>query len=334
LTVTSIGRSEPAVAAAPSFAGLSLARPRIMGIVNVTPDSFSDGGEAFSAEAAVGRGLRLVDDGADIVDVGGESTRPGAAPVPLDEELRRVVPVVERLADAGVLVSIDTRRADVMTEAIAAGARIVNDVTGLTGDRRSLPLVAAGTASVVLMHMQGEPRTMQQAPRYADPAAEVRAWLSARIEACVAAGIGRERIAVDPGIGFGKTAGHNLEILNRLSILSPLCCAIVIGVSRKSFIARVSRNEPPKRRLAGSLAAALAAVARGAHVLRVHDVAETCQALAIWQAIDHPEELDGLKQDPGAATNPLGAGLGDAAAADHCLAATGLTRCDGGGAER
>lgn len=267
------------------FAGLALDRPRIMGVVNVTPDSFSDGGEAYPPSVAVARGLSLHASGADIVDVGGESTRPGAEPVPVEQELARVVPVVEELAGRGIVVSVDTRRARVMEAAINAGAAIVNDVTALSGDEGSMQVVAGSAASVILMHMQGEPRTMQLAPRYDDVVQDVSRWLHDRIEACEVAGIARERIAIDPGIGFGKTVDHNLDILAHLDVFAGLERPIVLGVSRKSFIARLSRNEAPKERVAGSLAAALLALSQGVHIFRVHDVAETQQALAVWQAI-------------------------------------------------
>jgi dihydropteroate synthase len=273
------------ISGAPAFAGLPLSRTLVMGVINVTPDSFSDGGETLEAQTAVARGLAMLEDGAGILDVGGESTRPGAAPVTVAEEIARVLPVVRGLTAAGALVSIDTRRAAVMEAAIGSGARIVNDVTALTGDPRSLSLVAEAGVSVILMHMQGEPATMQLAPHYEDAASEVHDWLVGRVTDCEAAGIGRERIAVDPGIGFGKTVDHNLDILAALDKYEPLGCALVVGVSRKSFIARLSRDEPPKGRLPGSLAAALAAVAGGAHILRVHDVGETRQALSIWRAI-------------------------------------------------
>jgi dihydropteroate synthase len=196
-----------------TFAGFSLDRARIMGIVNVTPDSFSDGGDAFAYEDAVARGLSLMNDGADIIDVGGESTRPGAQPVSIEEEIRRTVPVIKRLSDAGACVSIDTRHALVMEEALAAGAEIVNDVTALTGDSRSMDVVANANVPIVLMHMQGEPGTMQAKPSYEDAPHEVFEYLSARVHACEAAGIARERIALDPGIGYGKTIRHTLEIL-------------------------------------------------------------------------------------------------------------------------
>lgn len=279
-------RVEPAeTAGAVHFAGLSLDRPRIMGIVNVTPDSFSDGGEALLADQAVARGEAMLADGADILDVGGESTRPGAEPVSVETEAARVLPVIAALSARGALVSIDTRRAAVMEAALVAGARIVNDVTALTGDPEALPLVASTGAAVVLMHMQGDPRTMQVAPRYGDVVSEVRDWLAARVATCRAAGIPLERIAVDPGIGFGKTVADNVDILAKLDVYATLRCSLLIGVSRKSFIGRLSRSEMPKARLAGSLAAGLAALQRGASILRVHDVAETCQAIAVWQAI-------------------------------------------------
>lgn len=268
-----------------SFAGLALSKPRIMGIVNVTPDSFSDGGEAFRVSDALERGRAMLVAGADILDIGGESTRPGAEPVSIGEELERVLPVIEGLVAAGALVSIDSRRAAVMRAAIAAGARIVNDVTALTGDAEALETVAATDADVVLMHMQGEPQTMQANPTYEDAPAEIRDYLAARIDACEAAGIGRVRIAVDPGIGFGKTLEHNLQILSRLDELHALGCAVVLGASRKSFIGRLSGVEDAARRAPGSVAAALAARARGVQIFRVHDVAETRQALDVWEAI-------------------------------------------------
>ncbi len=267
------------------FAGLSLDRPRIMGVVNVTPDSFSDGGDFAEARTAIAHGLALREAGADILDIGGESTRPRAEPVPVEEELRRVIPVVHALAKAGALVSIDTRRAVVMKEAIAAGARIVNDVTALTGDPDSLATVAARKVDIVLMHMQGEPRHMQENPVYADAPRDIRDYFADRLAACAVAGIPPARIAVDPGIGFGKNDRHNIELIRDLGVFHDLGVAILLGVSRKSFIGRLSRKEPAKQRLPGSLAAALAGLDRGAQILRVHDVGETRQALAIWQAL-------------------------------------------------
>ena len=291
----------------PPFAGLDLDTPRIMGVINVTPDSFSDGGDRFDAGRdpldagrapfdagrapfdagrAVADGLAMVEAGAAIVDVGGESTRPGAAPVGAREELRRVVPVVRGLAEAGALVSIDSRRAAVMAAALDAGARVINDVTALEHDPDSLALAAERGAPVVLMHTQGEPGTMQADPRYDDAALDIYDYLAGRVAAAEAAGIARADIAVDPGIGFGKTVTHNLEILDRMALYQGLGCAVVLGVSRKGFIGKLSRGEAPKARLPGSLAAGLAGIARGVQILRVHDVAETTQALALWRAID------------------------------------------------
>ncbi len=269
----------------PPFSGVSLDRPQVMAVINVTPDSFSDGGERFDVGRAVEDGLAMMAAGAGFLDVGGESTRPGADPVSLDEELRRVVPVVRGLAAQGAMVSVDSRHPRVMTEALAAGAALVNDVTALTSDPASLPLVAEAGVPVVLMHMLGEPRTMQAGPRYDDVALDIYDFLAARVEACEAAGIGRERIALDPGIGFGKTLAHNLQILEQLALFHGLGCALLLGVSRKSFIGRLSGNPPPKDRVPGSLAAGLAGIERGVQILRVHDVAETLQALEVWGAI-------------------------------------------------
>lgn len=269
------------------FANLSLHRPLLMGIVNVTPDSFSDGGRWLEPDAAIARGLQLRAAGADIIDVGGESTRPGAAAVNAQQEMDRVLPVVAGLARQGVVISVDTRHAATMEAVIELGAAIINDVMALREDR-ALEVIARSPASVVLMHMQGEPATMQLAPCYGDVAEEVGAWLSTRVAVCRAAGIARERIAVDPGIGFGKTVQHNLDLLRSIGSLTELGCAVVVGVSRKSFIASVSRGEAVAERLPGSIAAGLSAVRRGAHILRVHDVAEMAQALAVWQAIEAP----------------------------------------------
>ena len=273
----------------PAFAGLPLAgpgwQPHLMGIVNVTPDSFSDGGEFDTPEAAIAHGRMLIADGAEIVDVGGESTRPGAEPVPVAEELARVVPVVAALAAEGALVSVDTRRADVMRQALAAGARIVNDVTALAGDPDSLAVVAEAKVPVVLMHMMGEPRTMQEAPAYDDVVFDVYDALAERLRVCQAAGIERDAIAIDPGIGFGKTVEHNLSLIARMAVFHGLGCALLLGVSRKSFIGWLSRDEPPKGRLPGSLVAGLGGLSGGAQLLRVHDVAETAQALSLWHGL-------------------------------------------------
>lgn len=269
----------------PAFAGLALSRPLIMGIINITPDSFSDGGETADAARAIDRGRAMIAAGADILDIGGESTRPGADPVSVDDEMDRVLPVIEGLVGEGAVLSVDTRRARVMEAATAAGAAIINDVTALSGDPDSLSVAARSGASVVLMHMQGEPRTMQADPHYNDAAMDVHAYLERRIGAAEAAGIERRHIAVDPGIGFGKTVDHTVDILRRLSLYRGLGCPLVVGLSRKSFIAALGDGAAPKERLAGSLAGALAAVSRGAHILRVHDVAETRQALDVWAAI-------------------------------------------------
>lgn len=271
--------------ARPPFAGLTLDRPRIMGVINVTPDSFSDGGDRFEPGRAIEDGLAMIAAGATLLDIGGESTRPGAEPISEAEELGRVIPVIEALAGRGAALTIDTRHAPVMAGALRAGADGVNDVTALTGDCEALAVVAAAAAPVVLMHMRGEPRSMQHDPRYHDAALDIYDYLAERVAACAAAGIPRARIAVDPGIGFGKNDQHNLRILAHLAVLHGLGCPILLGVSRKSFIGRLSRGEAPKARLPGSLAAALAGLAQGAQIIRVHDVAETRQAIAIWQAI-------------------------------------------------
>jgi dihydropteroate synthase len=279
------GQLELISAPRPPWAGLSLERPLVMGVLNVTPDSFSDGGRWWNPQDAIAHGRALLEAGADIIDIGGESTRPGADPLAAGEEIRRIEPVVRALAEAGAVVSIDTRHKAVMEAALDAGARIVNDVTALTGNPESLPLIAQRRAPVVLMHMRGEPRTMQREPVYDSPLIEVLEFLGARIRACTAAGVPREHLAVDPGIGFGKLVLHNLELLAGIGGFHSLGCAIVLGVSRKSTIARLSRGEPPQERLPGSLAAALFALQQGVQILRVHDVAETRQAVAVWGAL-------------------------------------------------
>lgn len=271
-----------------AIAGLSVDRPRIMGIVNVTPDSFSDDGLAGDPAVAIGHGRRLVAEGADLVDIGGESTRPGSAPLPAEAELARVLPVIEGLADAGVPLSIDTRKASVMEEAVAAGAALVNDVSALAHDPASLATAAALGCPVVLMHMKGEPATMQRDPRYADVCLEVFDALDARIAACEAAGIARERLIADPGLGFGKTFAHNVELLRGLALFHGLAVALMVGASRKGFIGWLTGEKTASARAAGSVAAALAAVRAGAQLLRVHDVRETARALAVWRAIDGP----------------------------------------------
>jgi dihydropteroate synthase len=257
---------------------------RLMGVVNVTPDSFSDGGLYLEPEAAVAHGEQLARDGADILDVGGESTRPGAAEVAAGEELERTEPVVSDLAGLGHTVSIDTSKATVAEAALAAGAEIVNDVTALRGDPEIGPLCAEREAGLVLMHMLGTPRTMQEDPRYEDVVDEVKAFLAERLEAALAAGVDEERIWLDPGIGFGKTLEHNLELLRRLGELRELGRPLLVGTSRKSFIGRID-GSPPEERIGGTIASSVLAVAEGAAVLRVHDVAEVAQALTLAAAI-------------------------------------------------
>ena len=279
------GLLERIVAPRAPFAGLALDTPRVMGVINVTPDSFSDGGDFADAGTAIAEGLAMRAAGADILDVGGESTRPGSDPVSPDQERARVLPVIEALAAAGATVSIDSRRAAVMRDALAAGAAAINDVSALTSDPDSPAVAAAAGAPVVLMHMLGEPKTMQRDPVYADAPLDIYDYLEARIAACEAAGIPRRRIAVDPGIGFGKTLDHNLAILRDIGVFHGLGCALLLGVSRKSFITRIAGEATPKERLAGSLAAMLAGLDRGVQIVRVHDVAETAQALAVWRAI-------------------------------------------------
>ena len=256
-----------------------------MGIIKVTPDSFSDGGEAFLCEDAIARGHAMIAAGADILDIGGESTRPGADPVDEKEEIARVVPVIKALAADGFRVSIDTRHAEVMRASIAAGACIVNDVTALTGNEGSIAIVAEAGVDVILMHMQGEPRTMQVEPSYNDVVKEVCSYLGSRIAACKRAGIPKERIAVDPGIGFGKVLQHNLELIAHIDALQRLGTAIVLGTSRKHFIGNILNVEEVADRVLGSVASVLAARARGVQIFRVHDVAETRQALSVWEAI-------------------------------------------------
>jgi dihydropteroate synthase len=270
----------------PAVAGIAMDRPRLMGIVNVTPDSFSDGGRWLDPGAAIAHGLQLESEGADILDIGGESTRPGAEPVPVDEELRRVIPVVAALArQAHAPLSIDTRSAVVMRRAADAGARIINDVAALGHDPSAMRIASASGLPVVLMHAQGDPRTMQVDPRYDDVVLDIYDWLEARIAACEAAGIARERIVVDPGIGFGKTRDHNLALLGSLGIYHGLGCPILLGASRKSFLNRLSGGGAPvAQRMPGSVAAALMGAAQGIHIMRVHDVAAMRQALAVWEA--------------------------------------------------
>lgn len=258
---------------------------RIMGILNVTPDSFSDGGRWTDVDQAISHGLALVAAGADIIDVGGESTRPGADAVPLEEELRRTIPVVRALSAQGVAVSIDTMKAEVMARALDAGAAMLNDVSALLFDPASMAVAAATDRPVVLMHMPGDPRTMQGLATYTDPLAEVLAWLEDRIAACEAHGIPRARLIADPGIGFGKTKEHNLALLQGLEAFHSLGVPLMLAASRKSVIPAVVGPTPATERLPGSLAMAIRGAQAGAAWVRVHDVAETRQALAMWQAI-------------------------------------------------
>src|SRR5690348_15396584 len=264
---------------------IRLDQPQVMGIVNATPDSFSDGGQFADASAAAGRGADMASEGAAIIDVGGESTRPGARHIWEGDEIERVVPVIRQLASGGAAVSADTRKADVMTAVLEAGARMINDVSALTYDARSASVVAASQVPVVLMHHQGPPETMQQDPRYDDVLVEVYLWLEQRIAAAEEAGVRRERILVDPGFGFGKNVGHNLELMNGLALLHSLGCPVVLGASRKRTIGALSGEAPADRRLGGSLAFALKAVEQGAQLLRVHDVPETVQALRVWRGL-------------------------------------------------
>jgi dihydropteroate synthase len=257
-----------------------LERPLVMGVVNVTPDSFSDGGRFLGVSEAVAQARRLAQDGADIIDIGGESTRPGAAPVSVREELDRVLPVLEKLPD--LCVSVDTRRPEVMQAALGAGASMINDVEALEAPG-ALEAVAASRCAVCLMHKKGDPATMQRDPHYDDVVREVKAYLEQRVKAATAAGIAAARLVVDPGFGFGKTAQHNLTLLRRLRELSPL--PILAGLSRKSTLGRIT-GRPVEERLAGSLAMALLALQSGATILRVHDVKETRDVIAVWESFE------------------------------------------------
>jgi dihydropteroate synthase len=264
---------------------LKLDRARLMGIVNVTPDSFSDGGAHATTESAVAHGLRLAEEGADILDVGGESTRPGAEEVPLEEELRRVIPVIERLVrETALPVSVDTCKPEVMRAAVQAGAGMVNDVCALRREG-ALEAAAALGVPVVLMHMRGEPRSMQDDPQYDDVVAEVHRFLAERIFAAELAGIAKKNLVADPGFGFGKTTAHNLDLLARLERFTELGVPVLAGLSRKRTIGELTGRQAPAERAAGSVAAHLLAAQRGARILRVHDVAATVDALKVWEAV-------------------------------------------------
>jgi dihydropteroate synthase len=268
----------------PHWAGFDLKRPLIMGVVNVTPDSFSDGGDFAEASHAIDHARAMLAAGADVVDVGGESTRPGAHPVPPEEEAARVLPVVRALAHAGAMVSIDTRHAAVMAQAVEAGAWIINDVTALTGDPESARIAARSGAAVVLMPMLGDPQTMQADPRYADVTCDLLDYFAQRLATLEGLGLDRARVAIDPGIGFGKKDQHNLRLLDELAAFHAFGCPVLLGASRKSFIGRLSKNEKPKQRLAGTLAAHQMGYDRGVQIVRAHDVAEAFQARAVWLA--------------------------------------------------
>jgi dihydropteroate synthase len=269
----------------PAWAGLTLDRPRVMGVLNVTPDSFSEAGTFLDPDRAIAAGLAMAAAGADIIDVGGESTRPRAQPTTPEEEQRRVLPVIRALATAGLVVSADTRHAATMAAALDAGAAIINDISALAHDPAAARLIAARGCPVVLMHMRGTPADMPSHARYKDVAAEVVSELRARIEAAERAGAAPQNIAIDPGIGFAKTPWQSMEVLRRLPELAVLGRPIVVGVSRKSFIGAVAGEQDAQRRLPGSLAAGLFALCRGAAILRVHDVAETVQALTVWHRL-------------------------------------------------
>lgn len=277
---------------------LTLDRPRVVGIINVTPDSFSDGGQFADLDSAVAHGLRLAEEGADMLDVGGESTRPGAADVSVEDELQRVIPVIQQLAARTSLpIAVDTSKPEVMRAAIAAGAGMINDIYAL---RREGAIDAAAElrVPVCLMHMQGEPRSMQDEPHYDDVVGEVHRFLTDRLFACELAGIDRRKVMVDPGFGFGKNLEHNLALLRKLERFSDLGSGVYAGLSRKSMIGALTGHKNPADRAAGSVAAALIAVQRGARMVRVHDVAATVDALKVWHAVqsgDQPERRDAPK---------------------------------------
>jgi dihydropteroate synthase len=274
---------------------LTLDRPRVVGVINVTPDSFSDGGQFADVDAAVSHGLRLAEEGADMLDIGGESTRPGAHDVSIDEELKRVIPVIEQLAARTSLpIAIDTSKPEVMRAGVAAGAGMINDVYALRREG-AMDAVAELRVPVCLMHMQGEPRSMQDAPHYDDVVGEVHRFLTDRLFSCEISGIDRRKVMVDPGFGFGKDMEHNLALLRRLERFADLGSGVYVGLSRKSMIGTLTDRKQPADRAAGSVAAALIAVQRGARMVRVHDVAATVDALKVWHAVqsgDKPERRD------------------------------------------
>ena len=262
-----------------------LDQPQVMGIVNATPDSFSDGGQFANAAEAAEAGARMASEGAAIIDVGGESTRPGARSIWEGDEIERIVPVIRQLSAGGAAVSVDTRKADVMTPAVEAGARMINDVSALTYDARSGEVAAAANVPIVLMHHRGAPEVMQDDPRYDDVIVEVYLWLEERISAALDAGVARENILVDPGFGFGKNVGHNLELMNGLALFHSLGHPLVVGASRKRTIGALSGEAPADKRLGGSVAFAMKAMEQGAQLIRVHDVFETVQAIRVWRGL-------------------------------------------------
>lgn len=277
----------------PAIAGLSLARPIIMGILNVTPDSFSDGGAFLNPNDALAHAREMAAQGADMIDIGGESTRPGAAYVEVEDEIARTAPVIDAIStQLETPISIDTRKAPVAQAALDAGAALINDVYAFTHDPHLADVAAQASAPVCLMHAQGDPEVMQDQPRYDDVLLDVYDFLEARIHTAMAAGIPRDQILVDPGIGFGKSVDHNLALLGRLSLFHSLGCGILLGASRKRFIGSIADAPDPRDRTAGSIAVALAGVAQGVQFLRVHDIKETKQALALWMAIHASQESD------------------------------------------
>jgi dihydropteroate synthase len=268
---------------------LDLSRPQVMGVINLTPDSFSDGGQFSTLSDAIDHAVRLIEEGADLLDLGAESTRPGAQSLSADNELARLVPVLRQVRQLGRPISIDTRKPEVMRAALAEGADMINDVSGFVLPE-AIDAVASVQCAVCVMHMQGEPSTMQQAPTYRSVVSEVRAFLQDRMQTLLAAGLDVERIVLDPGIGFGKTLDHNLMLLHQLSSLNSLGAPVLVGLSRKSMIGQLT-GQPVERRLAGSIAGALASVERGASIVRVHDVRATVDALRVWRAVQmRPEE--------------------------------------------
>jgi dihydropteroate synthase len=268
---------------------LDLSRPQVMGVINLTPDSFSDGGQFSTLSDAIDHAVRLIEEGADLLDLGAESTRPGAQSLSADNELARLVPVLRQVRQLGRPISIDTRKPEVMRAALAEGADMINDVSGFVLPE-AIDAVAGVQCAVCVMHMQGEPSTMQQAPTYRSVVSEVRAFLQDRMQTLLAAGLDVERIVLDPGIGFGKTLDHNLMLLHQLSSLNSLGAPVLVGLSRKSMIGQLT-GQPVERRLAGSIAGALASVERGASIVRVHDVRATVDALRVWRAVQmRPEE--------------------------------------------